>query len=482
MYRPVSVGLVAIGVLLVALGIGATVVLGAPTGGSGDAGTVADVQTAETIPQSLSPQTQTHYSDTETQQLIQQTTQQHGSPTQQQYVPDSREFDRRTFEITVHENGSATWTFRYEQQLEESDNETETNTPENFEAFAEEFESEETEFYQRFVEQAGSLTDSGSEITDREMDATNFDRRAMVDGQINPRGIVEMSFTWHGFAASENGTLVIGDVFQSVFLSSDQTIEVQPGDGLVFEHVEPEAEYVGTTLSDADTVRWSGEHEFLTGHPRVVLEYEDGGSGGISGSSIPSLFGDQSTGTVLVALALTLAVVAGLVLAGLWYRTRGQDGTGAGVGTGTSGSDTSRDGSGASVVPGLGGRTGDETTAESGSDSRVASAGNESSNGPSPGAGETADAGSSGPTPDPLSEDDLLTDEDRVVKLIRENGGRMKQVNIVDETGWSKSKVSMLLSEMEDDGTISKLRVGRENIISLEGFEPEATKSPFDEQ
>jgi hypothetical protein len=34
---------------------------------------------------------------------------------------------------------------------------------------------------------------------------------------------------------------------------------------------------------------------------------------------------------------------------------------------------------------------------------------------------------------------------------------------------------------METNGSISKLRVGRENIISLEGFEPEATKSPFDE-
>jgi len=81
----------------------------------------------------------------------------------------------------------------------------------------------------------------------------------------------------------------------------------------------------------------------------------------------------------------------------------------------------------------------------------------------------------------PLSEAELMTDEDRVVTLIKQNGGRMKQVNIVEETGWSKSKVSMLLSEMETEGTISKLRVGRENIISLRGFEPEAAKSPFEE-
>ncbi len=58
----------------------------------------------------------------------------------------------------------------------------------------------------------------------------------------------------------------------------------------------------------------------------------------------------------------------------------------------------------------------------------------------------------------------------------------MKQHRIVDETGWSKSKVSVLLSEMEEEGTVSKLRVGRENVVSLDGFEPPAAGSPFDEE
>ncbi|MFW5929723.1 MAG: helix-turn-helix transcriptional regulator [Halobacteriota archaeon] len=63
--------------------------------------------------------------------------------------------------------------------------------------------------------------------------------------------------------------------------------------------------------------------------------------------------------------------------------------------------------------------------------------------------------------------DDLLTDRDRVVLMLEENGGRMKQADIVDETGWSKSKVSMVLSDMEDEGAVSKLRLGRENVIDL---------------
>jgi len=75
-----------------------------------------------------------------------------------------------------------------------------------------------------------------------------------------------------------------------------------------------------------------------------------------------------------------------------------------------------------------------------------------------------------------------LDDEDRVIKLLEDNGGRMKQVDIVETTEWSKSKVSMLLSDMEEAGDISKLRVGRENIISLAGEEPDAAGSPFDEE
>jgi uncharacterized membrane protein len=43
----------------------------------------------------------------------------------------------------------------------------------------------------------------------------------------------------------------------------------------------------------------------------------------------------------------------------------------------------------------------------------------------------------------------------------------MKQANIVEETGWSDAKVSQLLSSMAEAGRVDKLRLGRENLISL---------------
>ncbi len=62
---------------------------------------------------------------------------------------------------------------------------------------------------------------------------------------------------------------------------------------------------------------------------------------------------------------------------------------------------------------------------------------------------------------------ELLSDEERVERLLERNGGRMKQSNIVEETGWSSAKVSQLLSKMDQDGRIDKLRIGRENLIAL---------------
>lgn len=67
-----------------------------------------------------------------------------------------------------------------------------------------------------------------------------------------------------------------------------------------------------------------------------------------------------------------------------------------------------------------------------------------------------------------------LTDTEVVTRLLREEAGRMRQSEIVEATEWSKAKVSRLLSRMADDGEIVKLRLGRENLICLEGAQPTA--------
>ncbi|WP_185715574.1 helix-turn-helix transcriptional regulator [Halocatena pleomorpha] len=67
---------------------------------------------------------------------------------------------------------------------------------------------------------------------------------------------------------------------------------------------------------------------------------------------------------------------------------------------------------------------------------------------------------------------ELLSDEERVERLLQNNGGRMRQATIVTETDWSDAKVSQLLSAMDENDRIEKLRIGRENLISLPNHDP----------
>jgi len=69
----------------------------------------------------------------------------------------------------------------------------------------------------------------------------------------------------------------------------------------------------------------------------------------------------------------------------------------------------------------------------------------------------------------------------RIRRLLDEHGGRLPQSEIVERTGWSKSKVSRVLSAMADDDQIRKIRIGRENLVTRPGDAPEHAGSPFDD-
>ncbi|QZP38004.1 helix-turn-helix transcriptional regulator [Halobaculum magnesiiphilum] len=74
-----------------------------------------------------------------------------------------------------------------------------------------------------------------------------------------------------------------------------------------------------------------------------------------------------------------------------------------------------------------------------------------------------------------------LTPEEEVESVLAANGGRLKQSEIVERTGWSKSKVSRTLSRMDDAGAIEKTTIGRGNVISLPEHTPDGARSPFED-
>ncbi|MDO9549437.1 MAG: helix-turn-helix domain-containing protein [Methanoregula sp.] len=71
------------------------------------------------------------------------------------------------------------------------------------------------------------------------------------------------------------------------------------------------------------------------------------------------------------------------------------------------------------------------------------------------------------PAPSPMSENELMSIEDRIVQLLRSQGGELFQSDIVRMTGLPKSTVSTVLNDLHARSLIIKVKKGRENLIRL---------------
>ena len=61
----------------------------------------------------------------------------------------------------------------------------------------------------------------------------------------------------------------------------------------------------------------------------------------------------------------------------------------------------------------------------------------------------------------------IRTDEERVLELLRDRGGRVRQADLAAELDWSASKTSRVVGRLAEDGAVEKLRIGRENLVAL---------------
>lgn len=76
---------------------------------------------------------------------------------------------------------------------------------------------------------------------------------------------------------------------------------------------------------------------------------------------------------------------------------------------------------------------------------------------------------------------DLLPNSEAVLTVLERNDGQIRQSTLVEETGWSKAKVSRVLSQMEADDKIVKVSIGRGNLITTPGDVPSGAQSPFED-
>ncbi|RLM90696.1 hypothetical protein D3D02_02680 [Halobellus sp. Atlit-38R] len=357
---------------------------------------------------------------------------------------------RTTVDISLRSDRSASWRVETHYALD-SENETRA-----FETLARQYEAGEANAGPDIV-LFRSLADRASESTGRPMAIENVTYHSSIDAA-DDRGTLALTFRWTNFLRrGDNETLVLDDVFalptaesddQKTWLSifdADQEILIRPPDGYTVTGTSIPVQQRESAIVLAEPSDFEGE----TSELRVT--YTAIGPAG----------------------ALPIGLLAGggfaalvILLAGAWVlRGREESGRTLPWEDPTASDDRSSVASGAVAGPNGGDSgpspNGRPENGESASEPEAAAA----VGGAASGAAVSADdAESSVESEVDLS---LLSDEERVEHLLEQNGGRMKQATIVDETGWSDAKVSQLLSAMADEDRVDKLRLGRENLISL---------------
>ncbi len=329
--------------------------------------------------------------------------------------------------VQIQSDGAARWTVSSTYSLEDDD------ATAAFEQLRTQFEAGgmDSEFS---VDVFRAVVSTVSDRVDRTMEIRDASRSSrIVEEGNNSTGVLTVEFTWTNFSRVEDERLVV-DAFSTGWfgdLSANQTLTIRTPDGYDTDQVEP-----GPDSISNGAYEWTGPQTFGANEPTVVFTESN------------SVVGVSMAALVVVGL---VALLAGGASVWAYYRgepalswlrrVRGGVGGGADASESESGEPTGEAGaateSGAATEPAAGAAA--ATTAES----------DES---------ETEE-------PDP----ELLSDEERVERLLREHGGRMKQSEIVEETRWSTAKVSQLLSSMAEEGRVEKLRIGRENLISLPG-------------
>lgn len=77
---------------------------------------------------------------------------------------------------------------------------------------------------------------------------------------------------------------------------------------------------------------------------------------------------------------------------------------------------------------------------------------------------------------DPIARGRITTDV-QIEHVLRENGGRMRQQEIVDRVGRSDAAVSRHLTRMEEEGRVRRVRRGREKVVYSSGITPDGESS-----
>ncbi len=321
------------------------------------------------------------------------------------------------FTIDVHENGAALWTVEmhkpFTTQSEISEWESAIKNPDNFSY------TKDNSFRDRLN---NSLL-SAENFSNRSMSINDFNVSFDIVKTVPGDLIIRYTFKWDNFARINSSNISIGDAFSEEIIG-----RVPSSDNVLVIKIPAGYEVVNATPSpdkrDGNRLIWDGTlyRNFGIGEPSLELS--------------PSVTYEEkieSESPMIFIIALVILFSGGLFI--LWIKRRPINKT--------------QNANNASVL--VNGKEEIQTEA-------------------SENLQELADDTDTNIDITELSPDltrEILSDEEMIEQYLVKFGGQAYQSEIVKESGLSKSKISIVLAKMKEEGRILKIRKGKENIIRI---------------
>ena len=351
-------------------------------------------------------------------------------------------------EVTVEPDGDAVWETQYRVQLANDDEE------QAFESLRSDVESDPDAYTARFGDRMRATAGAAENATGREMNVSNVTVTAERRELPQSYGVLTYRFEWSNFAAVEDDRLVVGDAIDALFLDEASSLIVSWDDGYKLGDASP-----SPTETREDAVVWQGPIDFTEGEPRVSIEPEERSLGPI----------------LLVAVGLLAALVAAI-----GYRRRPWGSSDSASESNASATSTATAGESAGDAAGAAGSEGAEGAATAAVATDAGDEGDEPPESASDPAGDAEQTGGAtegdgaddeGSDSAPPVDEDLLSNEEQVIRLVEANGGRMKQKQVAEELDWTAAKTSQVVTGLRDEGDLDGFRLGRENVLSLPDYD-----------
>jgi len=287
--------------------------------------------------------------------------------------PASAQEKKVFYQISIEDNGDARFIVRDIIPL---------GTTQEVEAFKKIVKNfNESGYLQDFSERMDRLISRASVHTGRMMKGVNYSVSIDLIEGLSPYGAITYSFTWKNFAPIENGSIVVGDVFEGgLYLFRDDAFFITIPSGYETKTVIPEPD----DISDG-TLKWYGPRNFGNGEPTVIISP-------VQNTGYRAEPGSDRNALMSSALYLIPLIVAGIVITVYFRRKTDHD----------------------------------------------------------------------------YENKKFKTDEEVVIDILKEKR-EILQSDIVRLTGFSKSKVSNIITVLRKKGLVEKIKMGRENLIRFKG-------------